>query len=131
MNFTPAELAYLRTQNLGRLATVDRAAAPQNNPVGFHVNEDGTVDIYGRAMAATRKWRNIATNPQVALVIDDLASTNPWTVRGIEIRGTATQTIVDQPAGSYGQPETIHIQPDTIISWGIEPDNQAMTTRRR
>lgn len=33
--FTDAELTYLRGQRLGRLATVDAAGAPQNNPVGF------------------------------------------------------------------------------------------------
>ena len=32
MNFTPAELTYLGEQRLGRLATVDRDGAPQNDP---------------------------------------------------------------------------------------------------
>jgi hypothetical protein len=31
--FTESVLAYLATQRLGRLATVDRDGAPQNNPV--------------------------------------------------------------------------------------------------
>jgi hypothetical protein len=31
--FTPAELDYLRTQRLGRLATVDGSGAPQNMPM--------------------------------------------------------------------------------------------------
>ena len=35
MNFTPAELTYLGEQRLGRLATVDRDGAPQNNPAGW------------------------------------------------------------------------------------------------
>jgi pyridoxamine 5'-phosphate oxidase family protein len=34
----------------------------------------GTIDIGGRAMGASRKFRNIAANPNVALVIDDIAS---------------------------------------------------------
>lgn len=32
---SPGVIAYLGTQRLGRLATVDPAGAPQNNPVGF------------------------------------------------------------------------------------------------
>ena len=34
MKFTDTQLAYLATQRLGRLATVDPQGAPQNNPVG-------------------------------------------------------------------------------------------------
>ena len=38
--FTDAELAYLSSQRLGRLATVDVDGAPQNNPVGFGYNPE-------------------------------------------------------------------------------------------
>src|SRR5215471_9653431 len=100
MSFTEAELAYFAGQRLGRLATVDARGAPQNNPVGYHVHDDGTIDIYGLAMADTRKWRNVAANPHVALVVDDLASTDPWTVRGVEIRGSAEQVVLDREPGS-------------------------------
>jgi pyridoxamine 5'-phosphate oxidase family protein len=119
--FTDQQLAYLATQRLGRLATVDVAGAPQNSPVGFRINDDGTIDIGGRAMAETRKWRNVKRNPNVALVIDDLASTDPWTVRGVEIRGTADQVIVDTEPGSYMKPEVIRIHPTRIIAWGAIP----------
>ena len=34
-----AELGYLRSQRLGRLATIDALGAPQNNPVGFAIDE--------------------------------------------------------------------------------------------
>lgn len=53
MVFTVAELDYLASQRLGRLATVGPDGAPQNNPVGFSVNaEDGTIDIGGRQLGA-------------------------------------------------------------------------------
>jgi pyridoxamine 5'-phosphate oxidase family protein len=129
MSFTEPELEYFRSQRLGRLATVDPSGAPQNNPVGYHVNDDGTVDIYGRAMAETRKWRNVAANPHIALVIDDLASTDPWTVRGVEIRGTAEQVVIEQEPGSYGRPETIRIHPTRIISWGVNPPGSVPGSR--
>jgi pyridoxamine 5'-phosphate oxidase family protein len=40
-------------------------------------------------MGATRKFRNVQANGQVALVIDDPVSRDPWTVRGLQIRGVA------------------------------------------
>jgi pyridoxamine 5'-phosphate oxidase family protein len=126
MTFTDHELEYFQSQRLGRLATVDRAGRPQNNPVGFHPNDDGTVDIYGRAMAETRKWRNIAANPNVSLVIDDLASVDPWTVRGVEIRGTAEPITIDVEPGGYMRPEAIRIHPTKIISWGVNPPDSGV-----
>lgn len=130
MTFTDHELVYLKSQILGRLATVDRQGRPQNNPVGFAVNDDGTVDVGGRAMALTRKWRNLQTNSQVALVVDDLPSTNPWTVRGVEIRGRAEKiTMVSEQSGGYASPERIRIHPQRIISWGVDPSRPGMTSR--
>ena len=75
---TADDLAYLHSQPLGRLATVDPSGAPQNNPVGFVVDEvTGQVLIGGMAMGQSRKFRNVQRNPNVALVVDDLASASP------------------------------------------------------
>jgi pyridoxamine 5'-phosphate oxidase family protein len=117
--FTKDELAYLESQFLGRLATVDAAGAPQNNPVGFVVRDDGTVDIGGHAMGRTRKFRNVERGGHAALVVDDLVSTSPWTVRGVEIRGTAEAlTDVDPPMRGMSR-EVIRITPTWIASWGL------------
>ena len=87
---TAAEREYLQTQPLARLATVDANGAPQNSPVGAFFDEaTGDILIGGGAMGATRKFHNVQGNAQVALVVDDLVSRDPWTVRGLEIRGTA------------------------------------------
>lgn len=67
MTFTPAELDYLRSQPLGRLATVDAGGSPQVNPVGFRVTSSGDVLIGGYAMARTRKYRNVAATGRAAL----------------------------------------------------------------
>ena len=76
---TAAHVAYLGTQMLGRLATVDPDGKPQNNPVGFRYNAElGTIDIDGLDMGRSRKFRNLATNPNVALVVDDIVSVRPW-----------------------------------------------------
>ena len=117
---TGTELAYLRTQHLARLATVDAKGRPQANPVGFVLRDDGTIDIGGWAMGTTKKWRNIAGNPFVALVVDDLASVQPWKVRGVEIRGEATQVVGSHELGAQLSPELIRIRPYWILSWGLE-----------
>ncbi|MDI2130716.1 PPOX class F420-dependent oxidoreductase [Yinghuangia seranimata] len=128
--FTDAELRYLRTQRLGRLATVAPDGTLQNNPVGYHVNADGTIDIRGYSMATSRKFRNVAANPNVALVIDDIASLDPWTVRGIEIRGKAEA--LDDAGGAPRpglSPAVIRIHPRRILSWGVDPDAKGMARR--
>ena len=47
--FTDAERDYLRRQPLGRLATVDASGQPQANPVGYFLQDDGTLLIGGAA----------------------------------------------------------------------------------
>jgi pyridoxamine 5'-phosphate oxidase family protein len=115
-------IAYLQSQRLGRLATVDRDGAPQNNPVGFRYNDElGTIDIGGRNMGATRKFRNIAGNPKVAFVVDDLASVQPWRPRCVEIRGRA-EPLRDLAGQSSGlSAEIIRIYPERVISFGLNP----------
>jgi pyridoxamine 5'-phosphate oxidase family protein len=117
----PEVVAYLATQRLGRLATVDRNGAPQNNPVGFRYNPDlGTIDIGGRNMGASRKFRNLAANPQVAFVVDDLASVQPWRPRMVEIRGHA-EALRGQDYGQGFSAEIIRVHPDRVISFGLDP----------
>jgi len=130
VSFTPAERNYLGTQRLGRLATVDHDGSPQNNPVGFEYNpKTGTIDIHGRNLGATRKFRNVGDNGRVAFVVDDIASLQPWQVRGIEIRGRAEALVEETPSRSYFSPEVIRIHPEQIFSWGIEPDADGMRRR--
>ncbi|HEX9030965.1 MAG TPA: PPOX class F420-dependent oxidoreductase, partial [Streptosporangiaceae bacterium] len=88
MVFTEGELHYLRTQRLGRLATLAPDGTLQNSPVGFAVDgAAGVIDIGGRDLGSTRKFRNVQANGQVAFVVDDIASVDPWVVRCFEVRG--------------------------------------------
>lgn len=118
--FAPDELSYLREQRLGRLATVDEEHAPQVVPVGFFVDEQtGDVSIGGTALGSTRKFRNVEGTGRAALVVDDLASTDPWRVRGVEIRGPAeARRDVDPPRPGLSR-ELITIHPERIRSWGL------------
>jgi pyridoxamine 5'-phosphate oxidase family protein len=120
-SLSPEVLAYLQSQRLGRLATVDSHGAPQNNPVGFRYNAElGTIDVGGRNMGATRKFANLAGNPKVAFVVDDIASVQPWRVRCVEIRGhaEALRQQTEQPPGFSA--EIIRIYPDRVISFGLD-----------
>jgi pyridoxamine 5'-phosphate oxidase family protein len=122
--FTDKEIEYLRGQRLGRLATAGPSAAPHVAPVGFRLNaQDGTVEIGGHGLSTSKKWRDLQANPKVALVVDDLESVNPWTPRGIEIRGHAElhdDGGKERFGGEGWDSAWFAIVPQRIISWGIE-----------
>ena len=89
--FTDAEIDYLMGQALGRLATADAAGRPHVMPVGVFYDPDEQALVIGgvRDVAASKKFRDAARRPDVAVVVDDLATVNPWRPRGIEVRGRA------------------------------------------
>jgi pyridoxamine 5'-phosphate oxidase family protein len=123
--FRAHEIDYMKASDLGRLATMAPDGTLQNSPVGFSYNAElGTIDIAGYRMSSSRKFRNIATNPVVAFVVDDIASRDPWRVRCLEIRGTAEQAELDSaPTESNGDAldrSIIRITPRRIIGFGID-----------
>jgi pyridoxamine 5'-phosphate oxidase family protein len=128
--FTDGELAYLDAQRLGRLATIQRNGTIQNSPVGFFYNAARqTVDIGGRDMANSQKFKNVAANGRVAFVVDDLASIDPWTPRCLEIRGDG-EAILDPDDSAAPFPSAIiRIHPRRIISFGIDPPELARGRR--
>lgn len=120
--FTPAEIEYLKSQRICRLATVGADGEPHVVPVAYRFNPDqDTFEIGGHSgFAKRKKYRDVLHNPRVALVIDDVASTNPWSVRGVEIRGRAeVSTTGGKALGPGFDPEMFRIKPSRIISWGI------------
>jgi pyridoxamine 5'-phosphate oxidase family protein len=128
MIFTPAELDYLTSQRLGRLATVSPRGQVQNNPVNFFVDAAaGTITIGGGALGASKKFRNVQKGSTVALVVDDLASVDPWVPRGIEIRGTAVALSDHEPPLPGLSRQIIEITPGRIISWGLDGPRTSRT----
>src|SRR4051794_7413316 len=114
--FTPQERDYLQTQRLARLATVAADGQPTVDAVGFTFDEDRFY-IGGRNLQGTRKYRNVdAGNRRVALIIDDLASVQPWAPRGIKVHGIAE--IVERD-GMFGPGTYLAITPMVSWSWGI------------
>jgi pyridoxamine 5'-phosphate oxidase family protein len=115
--FTEAELAYLKTQRLGRLATVNQRGEPQNAAVGFRYNPElDTIDIGGWDLANSQKFRNIARNGLASFLVDDVLP--PWKTRSLEIRGHAEAL----PEGGQSiapnmSPALIRITPRRVIFW--------------
>lgn len=118
--FTERELAFLKTQRLLRLATVAADGQPDADAVGFVF--DGSVFIIGgHKLAQSRKYRNVHSgNHKVSLILDDLASIDPWTPRGIKVHGVAT---AETRVGQFGQGDYLIIRPTTTWSWGIEGES--------
>lgn len=123
--FTEQEQSYLSEQMLGRLATAGDDGQPHVVPVGFRYNPDtGTIDIGGLNLAQTKKFQDVRANPSVAFVVDDLATTDPWRPRGIEIRGEADAIGEggEKLRPGFGS-AWIRITPRRIVSWGLGGDS--------
>jgi pyridoxamine 5'-phosphate oxidase family protein len=123
-SFTAAEITYLQSQRLGRLATVGPDGQPHVVPVGFRYNPElDTIDIGGHDFAKRKKYRDVQRNPRVAFVVDDLASVSPWRPRMIEIRGVAeiVESGGEQVIPGF-DPQMFRIRPRRIASIGIEGD---------
>lgn len=138
--FTQAEVEYLNNQLIGRFATVGPAGKPQVMPVGvFYDPEADGVIITGHAgssFATSQKWRNAVSHPDVSFVVDDLAAVDPWTPRGLEIRGVA------EPHQEGGETigrrieaimpfdsAWIVLRPRRILSWGIDTESFDLAAR--
>ncbi|HLW95780.1 MAG TPA: PPOX class F420-dependent oxidoreductase [Solirubrobacteraceae bacterium] len=119
--FTESELAYLTGERrLARIATVGADGTPHVVPVGWsYSHEHDTIDVGGRELAQTKKFRDVARGGRAALVVDDLASTNPWRPRGVEVRGRAE--VIEAPEAM------IRIHPERIVSWGLGAERSART----
>lgn len=110
--FTQDELTYLSERRLGRIATTSPDGTPHVTPVGWRVDvEQGVIEVGGINLPATKKFRDVARTGRAAIVIDDLASVDPWRPRGIEIRGHAEA--IEETA-------VIRITAERIVSWGLD-----------
>lgn len=129
--FSPAEISYLMSQRLARIATVNHKGQPHVVPVGFRYNPAlDTIDVGGHEFSKRKKFRDVQHNPRVAIVIDDLVSVNPWTVRGIEIRGEAEILASggSEIMGSFDA-AMFRITPKRVVSWGIEGSHFTSSAR--
>lgn len=121
--YTDAELDYLDPapgeRRLGRIATVGPDGTPHVAPVGWSIAPDGTVEVGGIDLTATKKFRDVARSGRAAIVIDDVLP--PWRPRGIEVRGRAEAVTEPEPR--------IRIHPERVVSWGLDGDGFTRNAR--
>lgn len=120
MSFTDEEVAYLRSQGLARLATVGEGEQPDVVPVAFELDDDGILWVggSGESVLRTRKVRNVeAGRAQVALVVDDLPSFDPFIARGIRIYASASGPV--ERVGLVGPGRYLRLQPTVSWSWNL------------
>ena len=112
--FSEAELGYLLGERrLGRVGTVGKDGTPHVVPVGWTYNaEHDAIEVGGRNFERTKKFRDVVRSGRAAIVVDDLASTDPWWPRAVEIRRRAEAIHEPRPL--------IRIRPERIMSWGLE-----------
>lgn len=118
--FATEELAFLRDgPKLARLATVDADGDPHVIPMGWTYDADhDTIDLRGRNLEATKKYRNVVRTGRASLVIDDVQP--PWRPRAVLVTGRAE-----------AQEGLIRLHPERIISWGLHSDVVGERVSRR
>ena len=120
MAFTSQELAYFQSQPLARLATRSSSGHPDVVPVALEF--DGTyfwIGGSGASVLNTRKFRNVlAGNLEVAFVVDDMISFDPFIARGIRVYGRAEGPI--ERVGMVGLGHFLRITPTVSWSWNME-----------
>ena len=99
VEWTPGELDFLRSQRIGRLATVGPTGWPHVMPVMYTLGDDGTFEFDADGV----KLRNLEADPRAALVIDAMGPR-----RGIAVQGR-TEVI---------GPERVRLAPARRFAWG-------------
>jgi PPOX class probable F420-dependent enzyme len=129
VKFTAKEAAFLKSNEVCRLATASKDAKPQVTPVMYAM--DGAAFViavdYG-----TKKLKNVAVNPNVALVVDRLRPTRAVTVEGtcqVHERGAEYRRLLQllmarfefyrkNPWGE-GESPIFRVTPQKAVSWGL------------
>ena len=96
------EREFLRSQRIGRLATVGPGGQPHVMPVMYRLMEDGSLEFDADGV----KLRNLSLEPRAAFVVD---ATGPR--RGVAIQGEAS--VIGH--------ERARLRPLRTYSWGLEP----------
>jgi pyridoxamine 5'-phosphate oxidase family protein len=100
MMLRDAELEFLRSQRIGRLATVGPGGFPHVMPVMYRLEDDGTLTFDADGI----KLRNLSAEPRVAMVVDAMGPK-----RGVGIQGRA------EVIG----PERARLTPARTFAWGL------------
>lgn len=121
--FTQPEIDYLRSQPLMRFASASPTGRPDVAAVAFSVDGDDIVTA-DFDFSKTVRYRNVEANPRAAVVIDDLAALEPWTPRGIKVRGRVR-------IEGAGPGQRFRITPEVVWSRGINDPGPGIPTIER
>ena len=121
--FTDAELAYLGSAGLGRIATVGPDGQPHVVPVTFAFNADeDAIDVGGIDFGNSKKWHDARRNPKVTFLVDESWGKG---AKAIEVRGSAEahESGGDKINRRFPNftPQFLRIRPRRIVAWGVEP----------
>src|ERR1700682_5013112 len=100
MVLSAAELEFLRSQRIGRFATVGPSGWPHVTPVMYAGGEEGALEFDVDGV----KLRNLTAEPRAAMVIDAMGPK-----RGIALQGRARLIA----------PERARLEPVRKFSWGL------------
>lgn len=100
MVLSPAELEFLRSQRIGRFATVGPSGWPHVAPVMYAVDDEGALEFDVDGV----KLRNLRAESRAAMVVDAMGPK----------RGVALQGHVRLIA-----PERARLEPVRKFSWGL------------
>lgn len=100
MLFTISELEFLRSQRIGRFATVSPSGWPHVVPVMYAIDDGGALEFDVDGV----KLRNITAEPRAAMVVDAMGPK-----RGLAIQGRVTLI----------GPERARLEPAHKFSWGL------------
>lgn len=73
--------------------------------------------------------RLVQRGSPASFVVDDVATVDPWSPRGVEIRGTAVALTDHEPPVPFFSREIIRITPTKIISWYIDGPRSSRAVR--
>lgn len=100
MLFSPAELEFLRSQRIGRFATVGTSGWPHVVPVMYTVDDGGRLEFDVDGV----KLRNLQAEPRAAMAVDAMGPKRGVSVQGrVELIG----------------PERARLVPVHKFSWGL------------
>jgi uncharacterized protein len=129
VTLNPKEIAFLKSNEVCRLATASKAAKPHVTPVIYTVDETSFVIAvdYG-----TRKLKNVKENPSVSLVVDKFRPNKAVMIEGtckVYERGSEYRRLLKllfdrfefyrkNPWG--GESPILRITPTKVVSWGFK-----------
>lgn len=100
MVLSSAELEFLRSQRIGRFATVGPSGWPHVAPVMYAVDDEGALEFDVDGV----KLRNLTAEPRAAMVVDAMGPK-----RGVALQGHARLIA----------PERARLEPVRKFSWGL------------